>query len=119
MNGLGNVFTSSSSFPNKTRHPVNIKGLKTKSYKLYEQLGYLDIHANATLIGTPILLFIHVTTQPANHVTAEQRIKSCTYRSSDSNSDHAMVVGAKRGGLSISEIADLLRLEHTTVTQQI
>lgn len=65
---------------------------------------------------TTVLLLIQAIMQSANHVVAEESIKSCKYRTVSVNSNQSMeekrltgsVVGARLAGLRISVGADCL-----------
>ena len=82
----------------------------------------------STLLGTPAHLLIHAVISSANRVAAAQRIKSRRYgsgasvyvhinRQNVSDFDRGMIIGARQGGLSISETADLQGFSRTTVSR--
>ena len=90
-----------------------------------------NMHSVNTLLGRPVHQLVNANIYSANHVAATKCIKACRCgrevplflrsnvrkKCDPSDFDRAVIVGARQGGLSISETADLLAFSRTTVSR--
>ncbi len=92
-----------------------------------------NIQSVVTLLGTPVHLLVNANILSASDMAATQCIKSCRYgrevqlffranigmekKCDLSDFDRGVIVGARRGGLSISETADLLGFSRMTASR--
>ena len=87
------------------------------------QHQHLDIHSLSTSLGRAVHQLVHANIQSANHVVATKCMKVCRngqevqlfFQTKCQNSEK--IVGARPGGLNISENADLLGFPRTTVSR--